>query len=254
MLIEKLDRTQWRLSQAIDHVAAQIERAAARGEIAPVPDPTVPPWRRSENPAGGAAGQAAREVQVALRDGDLHAQGRLSTKQCRPWTDGLDGWDLHSGHHSTITPEQWRAGRANVLSGVLTMADGQFIDIRVPRFMVLAIWPVIEVPKPSPAPDPATGEPYRTPYMDLLDRAVDRVLDQLLVPLAPGHAPIDLWHDAAFRIVAVGIDRADRANSTGRSPGARTGVVSCRHTLAAFNQRPDFAATIKNRLQPLERH
>ena len=172
MLIERLDRTQWRLSQAIDHVAAQIERAAARGEIAPVPDPTVPPWRRSENPAGGAAGQAAREVQVALRDGDLHAQGRLSTKQCRPWTDGLDGWDLHSGHHSTITPEHWRAGRANVHSGVLTMADGQFIDIRVPRFMVLAIWPVIEVPKPSPAADPATGEPYRTPYMDLLDQGI----------------------------------------------------------------------------------
>lgn len=172
MLIERLDRTQWRLSQAIDHVAAQIERAAARGEIAPVADPTVPPWRRSENPAGGAANQAAREVQVALRDGDLHAQGRLSTKQCRPWTDGLDGWDLHSGHHSTITPEHWRAGRANVQSGVLTMADGQFIDIRVPRFMVLAIWPVIEVPKPSPAPDPATGEPYRTPYMDLLDQGI----------------------------------------------------------------------------------
>lgn len=172
MLIERLDRTQWRLSQAIDHVAAQIERAAARGEIAPVPDPTVPPWRRSENPAGGAAGQAAREVQVALRDGDLHAQGRLSTKQCRPWTDGLDGWDLHSGHHSTITPEHWRAGRANVHSGVLTMADGQFIDIRVPRFMVLAIWPVVETPQPAPAVDPNTGEPYRTPYMDLLDRAI----------------------------------------------------------------------------------
>lgn len=172
MLIERLDRTQWRLSQAIDHVAAQIERAAARGEIAPVPDPTVPPWRRSENPAGGAAGQAAREVQVALRDGDLHAQGRLSTKQCRPWTDGLDGWDLHSGHHSTITPEHWRAGRANVHSGVLTMADGQFIDIRVPRFMVLAIWPVVETPQPALAVDPNTGEPYRTPYMDLLDRAI----------------------------------------------------------------------------------
>lgn len=172
MLIERLDRTQWRLSQAIDHIAAQIEGAAVRGEIAPVPDPTVPPWRRSENPAAGAANQAAREVQVALRDGDLHAQGRLSTKQCRPWTDGLDGWDLHSGHHSTITPEHWRAGRANVHSGVLTMADGQFIDIRVPRFMVLAIWPVIEVPKPAPAVDAATGEPYRTPYMDLLDRGI----------------------------------------------------------------------------------
>jgi hypothetical protein len=172
MLIDRLDRTQWRLSQAIDHVANQVERALAREGIASVPVPTVPPWRRSENPQGGAATQAAREVQVALRDGDLQAQGRLSTTQTRPWTHALDGWDLHSGHHSTITPEHWRAGRADVHAGVLTMAEGQFIDIRVPRFMVLAIWPVIEVPKPSPAPDPATGEPYRTPYMDLLDQAI----------------------------------------------------------------------------------
>jgi hypothetical protein len=172
MLIEKLDRTQWRLSQAIDHVATQIERAVARGEIAPQPDPALPPWRQTENPRGGAPSQAAREVQVALRDGDLHAQGRLSSTQSRPWTHALDGWDLHSGHHSTITPEHWRAGRADVQGGVLTMADGQFIDIRVPRFMVLAIWPVIEVPQPAPAADPETREPYRTPYMDLLDRAI----------------------------------------------------------------------------------
>jgi hypothetical protein len=52
------------------------------------------------------------------------------------------------------------------------MAEGQFIDIRVPRFMVLAIWPIIETPTPVPEADPATGSPYRTPYMDLLDRGV----------------------------------------------------------------------------------
>ncbi|WP_372624529.1 hypothetical protein [Falsiroseomonas sp.] len=172
MLIERLDRTQWRLTQAIDHIGTQIERAVARGKLAQLCDPTAPPWRQAENPRRTAASDAAREVQVALRDGDLHAQGRLSTTQSRPWTDGLDGWDLHSGHHSTITPEHWRAGRANVHSGVLTMVDGQFIDIRVPRFMVLAIWPVIEVPKPAPDADPTTGAPYRTPYMDLLDQAI----------------------------------------------------------------------------------
>jgi hypothetical protein len=172
MLVEKLDRTQWRLSQAIDHVAVQIEGAVARGELGPLSDPTAPPWRQAENPRRTAASDAAREIQVALRDGDLHAQGRLSTTQSRPWTHALDGWDLHSGHHSTVTPEHWRAGRADVHAGVLTMAEGQFIDIRVPRFMVLAIWPVIEVPKPSAARDPATGEPYRTPYIDLLDRGI----------------------------------------------------------------------------------
>jgi hypothetical protein len=172
MLINKLDRTQWRLSQAIDHVATQIERAVVRGEIAQLCDPTAPSWRRAENPRQTAASNAAREIPVTLQDGDLHAQGRLSTERCGPWTNELQGWDLHSGYHTTITPEQWRAGRANLHTGVLTIADGQFIDIRVPRFMVLAIWPVIEVAEPSAAPDPTTGEPYRTPYMDLLDRAI----------------------------------------------------------------------------------
>jgi hypothetical protein len=147
MLIEKLDRTQWRLSKAIEHVTTQIQHAIARGELPAEPDPALPPWRQTENPRGAAVSQAAREIQVALRDGELHAQGRLSTTQSRPWTHGLDGWDLHSGHHSTITPEQWRAGRTDVQLAVLTMIDGQFIDIRVPRFMVLAIWPVIEVPR-----------------------------------------------------------------------------------------------------------
>ena len=172
MLIDRLDRTQWRLSQTIDHVTTAIGRAVTRGEMAPQPDPALPPWRQTENPRGGAASQAAREVQVALRDGDLHAQGRLSNTQSRPWTHSSDGWDLHSGHHSTITPEHWRAGRADVQAGVLTMADGQFIDIRVPRFMVLAIWPVVAVPDPTPSADPTTGEPYRTPYLDLLERAI----------------------------------------------------------------------------------
>jgi hypothetical protein len=111
-----------------------------------------------------------REIQIALRDGDLHAQGRLSTTRSRAWHHPDDGWDLHSGHHSTITPEQWRAGKAEFGRGSLTMLDGQFVDVRAPRFMVLAVWPVIEVQEPSP--DPATGEPYSTPYLDLLGRAI----------------------------------------------------------------------------------
>lgn len=172
MLIEGLDRTQWRLSQAIAHVAAQITRAVTAGTLAAVPGPEVPRWRRNENSRETAASQAEREIQIALRDGDLHAQGRLSTTRGQPWNTTLDGWDLHSGHRSTITPEHWRAGRAHLPHGVLTMAEGQFIDIRVPRFMVLAIWPVVEPPQPAPAMDPVTGAPYRTPYMDLLDRAV----------------------------------------------------------------------------------
>ena len=174
-LIEKLDRTQWRLAQAIEDITIQIYRVIERGEMASPPDPSLPPWRQTEASRATAASLPVREIQVSLRDGDLHGQGRLSTTQSRPWSHSSDGWDLHSGHHSTITPEHWRSGRADAQNGVLTMADGQFIDIRVPRFMVLAIWPVVEAPRPTLALDRETGKPYRTPYMDLLDRAIAEI-------------------------------------------------------------------------------
>jgi hypothetical protein len=176
MLIEKLDRTQWRLAEAIEHIATQILAAAgtqgSTAALAAAVPPATPAWHRPADPAAAARVQAEQEIQIGLRDGDLHAQGRLSTTQARSWARLDGGWDLHSGRHSTIAPEQWLAGCANVLNGVLTMADGQFIDIRIPRFMVLAIWPVIEPPWRQPQPDPATGTPYSTPYLDLLDRAI----------------------------------------------------------------------------------
>lgn len=175
MLIEKLDRTQWRLRQAIDHIANQIHQLVARDELAIAPVAGLPPWHQINDPRGAAISQAEREIQIALRDGDLHAQGRLSTTQARPWTHASDRWDLHSGHHSTITPEQWRSGRTDAQNGLLTMAEGQFIDIRAPRFMVTAIWPVVAPLAPMPAADPTTGAPYRTPYMDLLDRAIAEI-------------------------------------------------------------------------------
>ena len=172
MLIETLDRTQWKLGQAIDHIANQLQHRVAEEASGAKPLAGAPPWLQPKDPREAAISQAGREIQIALRDGDLLARGRLSTTQSLPWSHELDGWDLHSGHHSTISPEQWLSGRANMMRGTLTMFDGQFIDIRVSRFMVLAIWQVI-VPPELPVPtDPSTGKPYTTPYMELLDRAI----------------------------------------------------------------------------------
>lgn len=173
MLIETLDRTLWTASQAHAHVATQLaaylqadpERLAkaAKAEVS---------WRPARSLSDVSASLAWDEIQIALRDGDLHAVGRLSTERAAAWNAQYDGWRFHSGRHSSIAPEQWRAGQSNTRVDTLTLLDGHFIDIRMPRFMVLAIWPVIEPPKPAQAPDPATGAPYRTPYMDLLDRAI----------------------------------------------------------------------------------
>jgi len=51
--------------------------------------------------------------------------------------------------------------------GTLTGAETQFIDIRVPRFVVMAIWP-----EPKADPLPTAPSLYRTPYLDLLERAI----------------------------------------------------------------------------------
>ncbi|MBW6400321.1 hypothetical protein KPL78_20845 [Roseomonas sp. HJA6] len=173
MLIETLDRTLWTLDDAQGHVAAQLIAyiSADPERLAKAIRPQVH-WQPPKDLGPVARDAAWDEIQVALRDGDLHATGRLSTERAASWHSENDGWRYHSGRHSSIAPEQWRAGQRSGRNDALNLLDGHFIDIRVPRFMVLAIWPVVEPPQPAPAMDPATGAPYRTPYMDLLDRAV----------------------------------------------------------------------------------
>ena len=77
MLIEKLDRTFWKLDEARKHVARQILACPldVRGDA-----PSGPPWRRTESPETNADDEARRELLIALSDGDLHATGRLWEK------------------------------------------------------------------------------------------------------------------------------------------------------------------------------
>jgi hypothetical protein len=105
---------------------------------------------------------------VALRDGDLHAQGRFSdTRNNRNWgSDFNKEWVLHSGHHEPISPAHWRQGRFE--SDGLSSNQWEFIDIRVPRFTVLAIWPAYVPPMPASA----DATPYTTPYLALMQEAI----------------------------------------------------------------------------------
>ena len=47
--------------------------------------------------------------------------------------------------------------------------EGEFIDIHMPRFMVLAIWPAYV---PPAAAKPAPALPYTTPYLALMHEAI----------------------------------------------------------------------------------
>ncbi len=173
MLIEHLDRTLWTLDQVQAHVAAQVSSylRADPVRLAAATKPS-PAWSKPMEVDEVASRVARDEIQIALRDGDLHAVGRLSTERAASWISENDGWRYHSGRHGSITPEQWRAGQAGTGANTLNLLDGHFIDIRVPRFMVQAIWPVVEITVPQPMPDPATGAIYTTPYLDLLKRAI----------------------------------------------------------------------------------
>jgi hypothetical protein len=167
MVIEQLDRTAWTLEQACEHIARQLFARLMDGSSGAREQPMrMAPWRHHLSPEQRAQEEAHQELLVALRDGDLHARGRLSTQQIAPWHTARSGWRLHSGHHTHITPEQWRGGEMEWAFGTLTMSDGQFIDIRVPRFAVLAIWPESRETAQPPTTD------YRSPYLDLLHRAI----------------------------------------------------------------------------------
>ena len=107
---------------------------------------------------------------VALRDGDVLAQGRFTEERTHGWGNGgsSSGFGLHSGYHTSIRPEHWREGKCSF--GRLTARDWEFIDIRVARFLVKAIWPDY-VPEVRPAAG-TDAVPYTTPYLDLMQAAI----------------------------------------------------------------------------------
>jgi hypothetical protein len=79
------------------------------------------------------------------------------------------GFGLHSGYHTSIRPAQWREGKYSF--GRLTARDWEFIDIRVARFLVKAIWPDY-IPGPVWPTQGAADAIYSTPYLDLVQAAI----------------------------------------------------------------------------------
>lgn len=169
MSLKALDRTQWTYPEALAHVQnVTVARRAAEAAKQP-PTPAHENWTPQQDPTIAWKAEATTELLVALRDGDLIAEGRY-TEERTGWAQGdFSGFELHSGYHTSIRPEQWREGK--YYFGRLTARDWEFIEIRMPRFLVKAIWPDIvpEVAHPSSGADEV---PYTTAYLELMQAAI----------------------------------------------------------------------------------
>jgi len=173
MALETLDRTLWSHAEALAHVQMVVvaRRAFEASQRPPAPPRPVHAWEQPQDPVVAWKAEAQEQLLIALRDGDLHARGRYTEERTHGWGQGGNGtgFGLHSGYHGSIRPEQWREGK--FLNGKLTAMLWEFIDIRIPRFMVRAIWPEFVAPA---APVAMPDEPYTTPYLDLMQTAIAR--------------------------------------------------------------------------------
>jgi len=174
MVLENLDRTQWNFLNALAHVETVVvaHRATEKGSVAAEPSKSYGQWQQPTDPVVAWKNEARDQLLIAMRDGDLHAKGRLSTTSSgRSWADGSQ-WKLHSGYHQSITPEQWREGEFGWKHHKLTTFEWEFIDIRMPRFMVKAIWPDF-VPAVAPnAVGAGEAVSYSPPYLTLMQEAI----------------------------------------------------------------------------------
>ena len=174
MSLKTLDRTQWSFADAQRHVEA-VAVARLTHEASLLPPRELMPWERPRDLAAEARAEAHDQLLVALRDGDLLAQGRYTEERPHGWGYGgnSSGFGLHSGYHTSIRPEQWREGK--YILERLTARDWEFIDIRMPRFIVKAIWPDYVPPaQPGVAAAAVASEevPYTTPYLVLMQEAI----------------------------------------------------------------------------------
>lgn len=173
MSLQTLDRTQWNYAEALAHVqtVTVARRAAEAAKLPPKPAVVHEYWNRPPDPSAAWKAEAETELLVALRDGDLIAQGRYTEERThgRGYGGASSGFGLHSGYHTSIRPEQWREGKNYM--GQLTALLWEFIDIRVSRFMVKAIWPDFVPEAAAPAPD-GNVAPYTTPYLELMQAAM----------------------------------------------------------------------------------
>lgn len=180
MPIDKLSHSAWSLNQAYKHICriCRVRYEATTGEkveldIGKILSPTAPGTSRWQTI--NLDGQ--RQLWQALRQGSLHAQGRLSNNRNPVFPDrDAREWIFHSSQLVWIPPEHWISGVLHMDDGSLPerleLQDGEYIDIQVPRFMVEAIWTL-------PPQRPIEPTEYTTPYLELIKLAIseNRITD-----------------------------------------------------------------------------
>jgi hypothetical protein len=168
MIIATLDRTRWKMQDAFHHVG-RVTHAFFENEVG-----TKIPRKPKEGAADGDFEDyyerlGTDEVLLALRDGDLIATGRFSSELNPQWPGENEKWIFHAGQAKPIDPSEWRSGRLTCESSgnsyVLTLKEGEYVDITLPAFFVQAIWTL-------PPPKPVEPTDYTTPYLDLIQRAI----------------------------------------------------------------------------------
>lgn len=175
MSLQTLDRTQWSYAEALAHVqtVTVARRATEAARLPKNTEHTHGNWRPSQDPQEKWKSEAQKELLVALRDGDLLSKGRFTDTRTG-WAQGLEsGFGLHSGYHTSIRPEQWREGQYSPYYDRLTARDWEFIEIRMPRFLVKAIWPDY-VPESVRSASCINEKPYTTAYLELMQEAILR--------------------------------------------------------------------------------
>jgi hypothetical protein len=169
MLEARFDRAAVRLRAAVSWILF--------GDFsAPIPVEPRAPWNPTPSDVPtDQAHQAQEQLLVTLRDGDLHATGRYSDTPTPRWESSGRRWMMHSGRHTQILSEHWRGGQYSWNYGSLDLPDGQYIEIQVPRYMIVAIWPPRPEPEVAPRTSAGSSAAYTTPYLDLMRRAIDEL-------------------------------------------------------------------------------
>ena len=115
MSLQSLDRTQWSFAEALAHVqtVTVARRAAEAAKAPPKPVPAHNHWNPPQDPTIAWKAEAENEFLVALRDGDLIAQGRYTEDRPNGW--GYGNWSCPrlAGQCGGLVGAPELAGRAH---------------------------------------------------------------------------------------------------------------------------------------------